>query len=255
MKSILVVLASAAIAAQTAAVAQVKLTPAEVAQFDLGKLGGTFVRQLAWAPDNSELFLESITEDKQALPKDFFYFVIPAAGGEFKKVAAPPAWVEAYWSWKAGQMSPDDASVKIDVSQDKRVQSATAIPMGGDLAKGGADGGTGGASADSVAAAARSSTNSTVYAMHLKGEIIGEWVDHSIVPGQTFGWGPKGTRLIAFTDKSAHLVLMDTAGAKQRVDASKNASFPAFNADGTKLAYLENRGGKKFAIIIAGVSR
>ena len=180
---------------QAAVAAHVKLSPpVEVAQIDLGKLGGTLVSQLAWSPDGNELYLQTQTEDKQGLPKDTYHHVMPAEGGSLKKVGAPPDWAGAYWTWKSGQTAPDDPAFKISVSQEKRVASATAIPMGGDLAKGGADTGAGGsgASAESVAAAANASMNALVTTMLLKGEVVGEWVNHRTIPGTTFGWGPAG---------------------------------------------------------------
>jgi len=242
---------------QAAMAAHVKLSPpVEVAQIDLGKLGGTLVSQLAWSPDGNELYLQTQAEDKQGLPKDTFHHVIPAEGGSFRKVGAPPDWAGAYWTWKAGQTAPDDQTFKISVSQEKRVASATAIPMGGDFAKGGTDTGTGaGASAESVAAAANASMNALVSTMLLKGEVVGEWVNHRTIPGTTFGWGPAGTHLVAYADKpSGRLVIMDSTGAKQKVDGTKGVVAPAWSNDGTRLAYLEGRGRNKFALVVVSVS-
>jgi hypothetical protein len=244
---------------QAAMAAQVKLSPpVEVAQIDLGKLGGTLVSELAWSPDGNELYLQTQTEDKRALPKDTFHFVIPAEGGSFSKVGAPPDWAGAYWTWKSGQTAPDDQAFKITISTEKRVASATAIPMGGDLAKGGADtvGAGTGASAESVAAAANASMNASVNTMLLKGEVIGEWVNHRIMPGTTFGWGPPGTHLIAYAEKqSGRLVIMDSTGTKQKVDGTKGVVAPAWSSDGTRLAYLESRGRYRYALIVAKVSK
>ena len=85
--------------------------------------------------------------------------------------------------------------------------------------------------------------------MLLKGEVVGEWVNHRIMPGTTFGWEPAGTHLIAYADKpSGRLVMMDTNGAKQKVDGTKGVVAPAWSNDGTRLAYLEGRGRNKFAL-------
>lgn len=242
-----------------AAAAQIKLDPKiEVAQIDLGKLGGTLVSQLAWSPDGNELYLQTQTEDKRGLPKDSFHFVTPAEGGSLSKVGAPPDWAGAYWTWKSGQTSPDDPALKIAVSQEKRVAGATAIPMGGDLAKGGTDtvGAGTGASAESAAAAANASMNAVVTTLLLKGEVVGEWINHRTMPGTTFGWGPPGTHIIAYAEKqSGRLVIMDAAGAKQKIDGTKGVVAPAWSSDGTRLAYLETRGRNKYALIVAKVSK
>ncbi|HUL71499.1 MAG TPA: hypothetical protein VLT86_00245 [Vicinamibacterales bacterium] len=249
---------SLATLAQAALSAQVKLgAPAEVAQVDLGKMGGTFVSQLAWSPDGNQLYLQTMSEDKKALPKDTYHWVIPAEGGAFNKVGAPPEWAAAYWSWKSGQTAPDDPAFKIEISTDKRVASAVALPMGGDLAKGGVDAGRGGgAGADPLGSAIDASTNATVYTLRLKGEIIGEWTNHRIMPGTTFGWGPAGSHLVAYADKpSGHLVVMDSSGAKQKIDDTHGVIAPAWSSDGTRLAYLEGRGRNRYALIVAKITK
>lgn len=250
------VLASAALAAQAAAPAtQVKLVPKEVTQIDLGKMDGKLVRQLSWSDDQSQIYLQTFTEDKHALPKDVYHYVAPATGGEFKKVAAEPDWAIAYWTWKSGQTAPDDAAFKIDIATDKRINSPTAMPMGGDFARGGGDTGGGGTSVSSVTGAAQGATNDTVYTMRLKNEVVGEFVNHAIMPGLTFGWGPKGTHLIAYADQQGRLVVMDSTGTKQRIDGTKSVVLPAFSTDATKLAYLEGRGHNKYALIVATLEK
>ena len=242
---------------QAAVAAQVKLSPpVEIAQVDLGKTGGTLVSELAWSADGNQLYLQTMTEDKKALPKDIYHFVIPAEGGALQKVGGVPDWASAYWTWKSGQTAPDDAAFKIDISTEKKVASAVALPMGGDLAKGGVDTGRSGASADSITAAASASTNATVYTMHLKGEVIGEWTDHRITPGTTFGWGPAGTHLIAYTERqTGRLIIMDSSGAKQKIDDTHGVVAPAWSSDGTRLAYLESRGRNHYALIVTKVSK
>jgi hypothetical protein len=255
MTSARLVLLSAAVAAQSALATQVKIVPAEVAKVDLGKLKGGMASQLAWSPDGKQLYLQTLTEDKQALPKDYYHYVIPAEGGTFEKVEAPPEWAVAYWAWKQAKTAPDDKTFAIDIGQDKRVASATAIPMGGELAKGGTNPGTGGASGDSMMAAAMSSSNATIYTMLLKGETIGEWINHRIMPGVTFGWGPAGSHLIAFSEKqTGRLVIMDSTGAKQKIEGTHGVVLPAWSADGTRLAYLEGRGRNQYALIVATVA-
>ena len=122
---------------QAALAAQVKVLPAEIAQIDLGKMQGAMVNQLAWSPDGKELYLQTLTEDRKALPKDVYHYVMPAEGGTFKKVGAPPDWAIAYWTWKSGQTAPDDAAFKIEIATEKRIDAATALPMAGEMARGG----------------------------------------------------------------------------------------------------------------------
>ena len=77
------------------------------------------------------------------------------------------------------------------------------------------------------------------------------------MPGQTFGWGPKGTGLIAYADqKSGRLVLMNLAGDRRTSTARENVS-PAglVRTTASRLAYLEERGRNKFALVVASVQK
>jgi len=254
MKPVLFVLVSGAIAAQATPATQVKVVPAEVAKVDLGKLKGQMASQLAWSPDGKQLYLQTLTEDKQALPKDYYHYVIPSEGGTFEKVSAPPDWAIAYWTWKQAKTAPDDLAFAIDINTDKRVASPVALPMGGEMARGGTSVGTGGISNDAMLAAASSSSNAAIYTMLLKGEIIGEWLNHRIMPGVTFGWGPSGSHLIAYSEKqTGRLVIMDSTGAKQKIDGTHGVVLPAWTQDASKLAYLEGRGRNQYALIVATV--
>jgi hypothetical protein len=195
--------------------------------------------------------------NRDASVKEAFHYVMPVTGSQFSRVKTPPAWAVTYWTWKSDRNPPGDQSLQIEVLQEqKRAETGVATPMGGDLARGGVDtgggGGAGGLSSSAAIDAARGMQMQNVYSLKLKGEIIGEWIDHPIVPGLTFGWGPKGIDLIAFAEKgSGRLVLMDKAGKKQKVDGTKGVVLPGFSEDGSRLAYLESRGRNRFAVIVA----
>lgn len=242
--------------APKATAATVVVTPAPpVMAIDLRSLKGPLVRQLAWSPDQTELYLQTYEANRDASVRNTFHYVIPAVGGAPRQVDTPPTWAVAYFQWKSGQASPDDPSWKIDVSSERKIQSATAIPMGGDLARGGSVDPTGGHSAESAVAAAAQSGNVNIYSMVLSGEVVGYWENHPIVPGLTFGWAPKGVGLIAFADKSGKLALMDRSGKARRIDTTKAVTLPAWSEDGTRLAYLEKTARTTYALVIATVTR
>ena len=258
--SMLVVVSSASAAAHTpqpatVPVAQVTVTPGTaVLELDLGALKGTRLRQMAWSPDQTQLYLQTYAANKDATVKELFHYVLPVAGGAPKRIDTPPAWAAGYWAWKSGQTAPDDSTWKIDVSTEKKISSATAMPMGGDMARGGTVDPTGGVSVETVTANAAQASNVSVYTMRLNGQTIGEWTNHPIMPGLTFGWGPAGSGLVAFAEKSAgRLTLMDRSGKTARVDGTKDVVLPAFTADRSRLAYLEGRGRNKYALVIATV--
>jgi Tol biopolymer transport system component len=91
--------------------------------------------------------------------------------------------------------------------------------------------------------------------MTYKGEKIGEFVNTVIVPGLTYGWGPKGSNIIAFSAlKSGKVVILDEQGGKLEIDGSKDAVLPAWSPDAKRLAWLQKDGRKKFQLYIAPVS-
>lgn len=237
--------------------ASVVVTPAPpVVEIDLRRLKGPLVRQLAWSPDHTEFYLQTYEANRDASVRTTYHYVVPASGGAVRQVDTPPSWAVAYFQWKSGQASPDDPSWKIDVSMEQKIQSATSIPMGGDMARGGTGGDpTSGISAESVASAAAQSGNVNVYAMRLGTETVGYWENHPIVPGLTFGWSPKGMGMIAFADRSGKLAVMDRSGNARRIDGTKAVTLPAWSTDGTKLAYLEKTGRTTYALVIATIKR
>jgi hypothetical protein len=234
----------------------VTVTPIEITRIDIGKLKGSLVRELAWSPDGKQLYLQTYDVDKQALPKALYHYLIETSGsGSPKRVDAEPAWANDYWNWKSTQSAPGVPAMKIDLETDKKLTNATAMPMGGDMARGGASGGDTGISLGAVMQAAGSAENRVTYTMRLKGQVVGQWVNQAIVPGLTYGWGPKDSGLIAYADQGGKLVIMNEAGDRQTLDGTKDVVLPGFTEDGTKLVYLEERGRNKYAVMIATVTR
>lgn len=240
--------------APRATVSTITLAPGDpVLELDLRALKGPLVRQLAWSPDQQELYLQTYEANRDASVKTTYHYLIPAGGGAPKAVEVPPGWAVAYQQWKSGQASPDDPAWKIDVATERKIQSATSIPMGGDLARGGSVDPTGGVSAETVIAAAGQSGNVNVYTMRLSGQVVGEWVNHPIVPGLTFGWAPPGTAMIAFADRDGDLTLMDRAGNTLQAKETKDVTLPAWSPDATRIAYLEKTGRTTYVLKIATV--
>ena len=244
-----------------APVPNIHLTKSPGIDVDLGKVKGQRVRQLAWSPDGKELYLMTYDPNKDASIKKVYHTLISLPDGRMRPVDAQPAWATAYWTWKAARSSPDNPQLEIAVSLEKRKENAVATPMGGDMARGGTGGdgvagGAGGLSSESAIAAKDAMQMSEVITLKLKNEVIGEFVNHPSVPGLTYGWGPKGTGLIAYADlKSGRLALMNLAGDKQKIDGTRDVVLPAWSDSGEQLAYLEKRGRTKFALFVASVQK
>nr|MBA3948644.1 hypothetical protein [Acidobacteriota bacterium] len=77
-----------------------------------------------------------------------------------------------------------------------------------------------------------------------------------IVPGLTFGWGPSGTKVMAYAEPAkGRIVVMDGDGDRREVGGTKDALLPAWSTDGSRLAWLERAGRNRFVVRVARVAR
>ena len=233
-------------------VGSITFGPAQtVAELDMGKLKGQPSR-LAWSPDGTQLYVQTI-EGSFPQPKAVHHYVLNASGGDPKDTEVEPAWVSPYWTSKSHQASPDVPGHKIALDSEQKREQTTAVPRGGDLARGGTTTATGTSSNDATTAAYNSQIV-TIHSMKLKGETIGKFVNSVIVPGLTFGWGPKGSQVIAYAAQdSGKVIVMDAAGKKQEVQGSKDALLPAWSPDNSRLAWVQKDGRRKFLLKVTEV--
>ena len=252
----LIVLAATAFAPTVDASKLTLSAPAAIVELDTGKLKGDPVR-LSWATDGQQMYLQTAERDRNGAVKSTHHYLLALDGTPPQSVDEEPVWSTRYWAWKSGQSAPGLMSFKIDVDQQRQRRSATATPMGGDLARGGVDSGTGagaGTSPGDVMSAAAQSQTVNVFTLKLKGQVIGEFVNTPAIPGLTFGWAPMGTGLIAYANSEGRLFMMDDQGRKQAI-ASKAALLPAWTANGSRLAYLEKTGKNKATLKIIDVQQ
>ncbi len=227
---------------------------ATIAKLEMGRLKGRPSR-LAWSPDGSQFYLQTLEGEFGRPNPKLHHYVFDATTGAKQDVQAEPAWASEYWASKSGQASPDNPSLKIDLKTEERQQRTTSAPMGGDLARGIPTTGDTGTSAGDAGSAAYGSQNSSARLMVLKGVTIGEFVNAAIVPGLTFGWGPRGSKAIAFAaPRSGRVTVMDAEGQKREIAGTKDAILPAWSADGSRLAWLQKDGRKDFVLLVANVS-
>ena len=89
----------------------------------------------------------------------------------------------------------------------------------------------------------------------LLGETVSEFLNQMPIPGLMFSWGPAGSGAIAYTDRElGHLMLLDRNKHKQTVAGVKDALLPAWSTDGTRLAWVQKSGRKKYTLVWATVS-
>lgn len=227
--------------------------PATIAEIDTDKLKGQPAR-LAWSPDGAQLYVQMLDGQFGQAGAKASHHAFDATSGRRQDLRSEPEWASAYWTLKSAQASPDDAAMKIDLKSERRTERTVSTPTGGDLARGGSDPTVGTGAGDAISAA-YSRQAIPVHSMFLRGELIGEFINSVIVPGLTFGWGPVGTKVIAFVaSKSGRVVVMDGQGMKKDVGETRDAVLPAWSSDATRLAWLQKDGRRKFDLQVARVA-
>jgi hypothetical protein len=240
--------------------------PVRVAELNMDELKGEPFR-LGWSPDGSQLYVQTLegtwadanTGRANATFHHYLFGVGVGApvGRNFSSASttleAPPTWFAGYWGWKNGRHAPGVPELLIDLQTEQEKRMTTSVPMGGDLAKGGASATS--TSAGDAGAAAYNSQWIPIHTMVYKGEKIGQFVNTVIVPGLTYGWGPPGSNILAFAALgSGRVTIVDERGEKLVVPGSKDALLPAWSLDGAKLAWLQKDGRKKYQLYVATVS-
>jgi hypothetical protein len=86
----------------------------------------------------------------------------------------------------------------------------------------------------------------------LLGETVSEFVNARPVPGLMFGWGPARSGAIAYVERDGgRLILFDQQKHKHTLAGVKEALLPAWSMDGSRLAWIQRSGRKKYALMTA----
>jgi hypothetical protein len=218
--------------------------PTTVTELDLGKLKGD-LRQIGWSSDGAELYVQ--TADGAPASATLRHYVVPVAGGAATPLDTEPEWAKAYWAFKSDRFAPGIGSLMIDFEQKlENTKIGTGAGRPGEM---GIDAGV---SADKISEGQRQN----VARLTLLGETISEFVNQVPIPGLMFSWGPAFSGAIAYTDREfGHLMLLDRNKHKQTVSGVKAARLPAWSTDGTRLAWVQKSGRKKYTLVWAAVSK
>jgi WD40-like Beta Propeller Repeat len=236
------------------AAVQITLSPAQpVAEIDISKLKGELAR-LAWSDDGSEFYIQTIERDRNGSPKAAHHCLVAIAAKSVKDVDQEPAWAAKYWQWKSAQASPAAGAFKITVDERTETKRAASAPTGGDLARGGTADPASGSTLSDVAHAADTSQTLHIFALKVRNETIGEWVNAAVSPGTNFSWAPAPLQLLAFARREGGpIIVLDATGSKRELTGTKSALLPAWSPDGKRLAWIERK-GKKYQLTMSEVT-
>ncbi len=242
-----------ALASQAAAavapldVSTLKLTASTVIELDLGRMKGE-LRQIAWSADASQLYVQ--TAEANPPNERLHHFVVASEGGPLTAVAAAPDWARDYWAFKSDRGAPGMPSLQIDVKQERvTTKIGTGSGRPGTLASGlGSD-------SNENAAMASEGQRDVVWRFILLDETISEFKDARPIPGLMFGWGPRGSGTIAYTDAAGRLMLLDAQKHKATAAGVKDAILPAWSIDGSRLAYATKTGRRKYQLVWCTITR
>jgi len=166
--------------------------------------------------------------------------------------ADAPEWAQSYWAFKSDRFAPGLESMMIDVDQKYETLkfgtgSAGAVDRASDP--------VGGGNVNVAANVEKAAESQKVHVVRLTlaGETISEFVNEPAVPGLMFGWGPRSSGAIVFTDRDGRLFVMDRQHRKRAVGDAKNALLPAWSTDGSRLAWVQKGRGKKWTLVVADV--
>jgi len=221
--------------------------PLAVAELDLGKLKGE-LRELSWSRDGSQLYVK--TAEGNPGSQKFRHYVIGVAGGAPLAIEQQPEWATDYWGFKSDRFAPGLRSLIIGFEQkQEKMKIGTGTGRPGEQASGAA----GTVPVDIEKTAEGQFEN---YArLTFEGETISEFVNQMPIPGLMFSWGPTGSGAMAYTDREpGRLMLIDQHRHKQTISGVKDALLPAWSIDGTRLAWVQKAGRKKYTLMWAPVS-
>ena len=223
-------------------------THTTVTELDLGKLKGE-LRQVGWSPDGTELYVQTL--DGTPPSAKLRHYVVPIDGGAATPIDNEPEWAREFWAHKSDRFAPGLASLMIDFEQKlEKLRVGTGSGRPGEMASGAA---TNGVPVDIEKTAEGQHQN--MERLTLFGETISEFVNQVPIPGLMFSWGPVSSGAIVYTEReSGRLLLLDRYRHKQTVSGVKDALLPAWSIDGTRLAWVQKSGRKKYTLFWATVS-
>ncbi len=210
--------------------------PKIVCELDMNLLKGD-VHRLSWSPEATSIHIQTIDGDRRL--RDY---IVTIPDGVVSIAFGEPEWAAAYWAMKSDLSAPGVAALRLEVTQNNRRTRPT--PFGGF--------GNGGAQTFDPKNPVDAYEAEVI--LRLLGEEISNWVNGFPMAGETFGWGPTGSAAILFAD-GRRIALMDQKKNKKVIASAKGATMPAWSNDGSRIAFLQKAGRRKYHLMSASVTR
>jgi hypothetical protein len=213
--------------------------PRFVCEINLDELHGE-LRRLSWSPDGRSLHVQTVEPGADAQHD----YIVTLPDGVISRAFGEPEWGRQYWTMKSSLGAPGIPSLRLEVQQDNRRTRPTPFTNG--TANGGA-----------YTPDVRNPVDAfeSEVTLRLLGFQIGNWINDPPMAGETYGWGPSGSGTIVFVGRGDRLTLMDRGARRKVVGAIKGATMPAWSSDGTRLAFLQKTGKKRYRLMTAVVGR
>jgi len=218
-----------------------------VAEIDTGRLKGE-LRRLSWSPDGAALYLQ--TAEGTPPIETLHHYSIAVADGAVTRLDQEPDWAARFWTIKQDRVAPGLESLVIEVVQGAETIKAGTGPAGvlnresSPTAVIGAN-----PSVESLAVGNMANERARVVRLTLQGDDIAKWINERPIPGVKFSWGPSGGGALVYVGEDGQLVFLDRSKKRHAVSAVKDALLPAWSLDGSRLAFLQKIGRKKYRVM------
>jgi hypothetical protein len=201
--------------------------------------------RLSWSPDGDHLYLRVSRFDRFA-NETATHAVVTLSTREAAPTTSEPPWAARYWLWKSAPTSPAVDSWRFALDAREEQMRTTNVPRGGDIGGFMADGAAG---YDELAQKAiLANQKARIETLTLNGHLIDRTINTPVIPGRRFGWAPAPRVLVAWANRNGRLALMDREGRTLEVKGTKNVLLPAWNDDGTRIAFIERGKGDTYAL-------
>lgn len=222
--------------------------PAVVLEIDAGQVHGTPI-QLSWSPDSASWYLE--TFEGQAPNVKRHRFLVAVGDRTPRPIDETPAWAVDYWNFKSNRIVPAHPLIMIAVDEGKEAHQIPNQNLRQKAAATAENSRTGGQM--SLAGSMDSSNDfanaARVLTLSIADKPISVLVDEPLTPGVTFGWSPKEYDSVAFRNEHHHgLSIYRIDGPTLEVSDTRDVLLPAWSPDGSKIAFLQQTGKKKYEL-------